>query len=293
MCDSGHHRFTEAPPQPSGLKARDTLAWGKAPGSRPTTSCGLKARDTLAWGNAPGHPATTPCGPKARAKSLPRHLYPRSQPSSIPNKPLVKHHTILCKHRPHLALKISPLMVHGLPIDIPHQRVAIAQPHRKRRIPALPTELRELGSPRLDPLGRRDLHPLHQTRHRFRSSNKHGQMHMVRNPTYANANVLFAVQHRRKVRMHVRANAVAEQRQPSLRAEHDVYQNVRKRLRHGGQYSAGLQRATGACLTTWGAAPGYISTGLQPEGYALLDPLKSSHLPVPAHVAHSHPGAQS
>jgi hypothetical protein len=39
------HRHTDNPHEPlSVLKARATLAWGNAPGARPTTNCGLKAR---------------------------------------------------------------------------------------------------------------------------------------------------------------------------------------------------------------------------------------------------------
>ncbi len=93
------------------------------PAYRPTTTCGPKARATLAWGKAPGSRRPTNCGLKARAKPL------------IPHKPLIERHTIFHKHRPHLRLKIPPLMMHLLPIDIPHQRTPVAQSNRERRVP--------------------------------------------------------------------------------------------------------------------------------------------------------------
>src|SRR2546425_12812936 len=92
-------------------------------------SRGLKARATLAWGNAPGHRRLTIFGLKARAKYL------------IPNKPLVELHPIFRKHHAHLGLEISPLMVRGLRIDVPHQCRPITQADRKNRIAALPAKL--------------------------------------------------------------------------------------------------------------------------------------------------------
>jgi hypothetical protein len=43
-----------------------------------------------------------------------------------------------------------------------------------------------------------------------------------------------------------------------------VDKNVRKRLRHGSEYSAGLQPANMIPTLTWGSAPGYDRAGLQP-----------------------------
>ena len=92
---------------------------------------GLKARATLAWGKAPGRPRHPPplrgaevC-PRLNARPTPNPLKNPPQASNQPHKPLIKPDTILREHRAHLALKISfPLMVRRLPIDIPHQRVA-------------------------------------------------------------------------------------------------------------------------------------------------------------------------
>jgi hypothetical protein len=58
-----------------------------------------------------------------------------------------------------------------------------------------------------------------------------------------------------------------------LGAEYQVDKNVRERLRHGSEYSAGLQPADMIPILTWGAAPGYNRAGLQP---AAPLPIKSS-----------------
>jgi hypothetical protein len=43
-----------------------------------------------------------------------------------------------------------------------------------------------------------------------------------------------------------------------------VDKNVRKGLRHGSEYSAGLQPVNLIPNLTWGVAPGYDRAGLQP-----------------------------
>src|SRR5271167_1610858 len=117
---------------------------------------GPKARATLAWGSAPGHNRPALSGLKARAECL------------IPHKPLVELHPIFRKHHAHLGLEIPPLMVCSLRINVPDQCQPIAQADRKNRITTLPAELRKLRALRLDPLGRRDLQSLDNSRNRFR-----------------------------------------------------------------------------------------------------------------------------
>lgn len=247
--------------------------------------CGLKARATLAWGNAPGRQPSVPGGLKVRAKSPPRHKINATtssvnQPTSIPNKLFIKRHPVLVEHGTHLGLKITPLMMHGLPIDVSHQCVTIAQPHRKRSIPTLPTELRELRPLRLDPLRRRDLEPLHQTRNRLSTRKKHRQVDVIGNPADSNANIVRSVENSREVRVHLHANVVMEQRSTILRTEHNVNQHVGKRLGHGRKYSAGLQPAIHPYPNTWGVAPGHGSAGLQPARTLLLSHALSSQAGV-------------
>jgi hypothetical protein len=43
-----------------------------------------------------------------------------------------------------------------------------------------------------------------------------------------------------------------------------MHQHVRKRLRHGSEYSAGLQPASVTAIASWGCAPGYTNAGFQP-----------------------------
>jgi hypothetical protein len=205
----------------------------------------LKARATLAWGEAPGNRHAAIGGLKARAKSPTRHKLasPTFHQKLIPHKPLIELHPILRKHRSHLGLEIPPLMVRDLCIDVPHQCHPITQPHRERRIPALPAELRKLRPLRLDPFGRRHLEPLHHSRDRFRPSNKQGNMDVVGDSTNPHANVFGAIEDRSQIRVHLRSDCIVQKRTPRLRTEYHVHQHIRERLRHGCEYSASLQPA--------------------------------------------------
>jgi hypothetical protein len=49
-----------------------------------------------------------------------------------------------------------------------------------------------------------------------------------------------------------------------LRAENQVHQHVRERLRHGSEYSAGLQPASVIVISSWDCAPGYTNADFQP-----------------------------
>ena len=240
------------------------------PAPRTSTHCGLKACATLAWGKAPGSHPDTSRGLKVRAKSHSQYKTPTADNScnrqtSIPHILLIERNTILGKHGPHLRSKITPLMMHGLPVDITHQRGPIAQSNGERSIPALPSKLSELWPLRLDPLRRRNLQPLYQTRYGLGSSKKHRQMHVIRNPTNTHTNILRTVEDRGEVRVHLRTDDVVEQWPTVFRAEDKMNQHIGKRLGHGRQYSAGLQPANHTCWDTWGDAPGYGRSGLQPS----------------------------
>lgn len=222
--------------------------------------CGLKARATLAWGNAPGYARPTPRGLKVRAKSHRAHNSPpttlrAAHQKSIPHKPLIELHPILHKHCPHLTLEIPPLMMRRLPIDIPHQRQPVAQPNRKRRIPALPSELRKLRPLRLDPFGRLYLQPLHHSRDRFGPRDKQRDVNVVRNAPNPHTHILRPVQHRSQIRMHLAPNCIVQKRPPLLRTEHQMHQHIGDRLRHGRKYSAGLQPANLSLYPNLGRCP--------------------------------------
>jgi hypothetical protein len=223
------------------------------------TTRGLKARATLAWGNAPDiRPATTR-GLKARAKTL------------IPHKLLIESHAILCKHRPHLALKITLPMMLRLPVDISHQRRAIAQPNRKRRISALPTELRKLSPLGLDPLRGRHLHPLNQFRHRLRPREEQRNMNVIVHASHTYAYILGTAEARSQVRMHLASDFIGQQRPSLLHAKDQMHQYVGKRLRRGNNSNADPQPAPVTGTTTWGCAPGYENAGRRPANPSTQD----------------------
>ena len=199
---------------------------GEASGLSSPRNCGLKARAIIAWGNAPGYDHPTTRGLKASAKSL------------IPNKLLIKGITILYKHNPHLGLKITPLMMHHLRIDIFQQRGTIPQPNRKRRIPTLPTKLGKLRPFRLNPFGRRTLQPLHHSRNRFRSCDEKRNVHMIGHPANPHTNILLTIKHRSQISMHLAPNTIIQKRSPVLGAEHQMHKNIREGLGHDGEYIA-------------------------------------------------------
>jgi hypothetical protein len=213
---------------------------------------GPKARATLAWGFAPRHNRLTIGGLKAHAKRL------------IPNKPLIELHSIFRKHHAQLGLEISPLMVRGLRIDVPHQCRPIAQADRKNRVTSLPTELRKLRALRLDPFGRRDLQSLDHSRNRFGSREEECDMNVIGNTANTNADIFRSIENRGQVGMHLGTDCIVQQWTPVLGTKHQMHKNVRKGLGHDGEYSASLQPANAMSTQTWGFAPGYSISGLQP-----------------------------
>jgi hypothetical protein len=213
---------------------------------------GPKARATLAWGKAPGPSGPIICGLKARAKCL------------IPHKPLIELHAVLRIHRTHLGLEISPLMVRGLRIDIPDQCQPIDQADRKNRIATLPTELRELRALCLDPLGRRDLQSLDHSRNRFRSRKEERDMDVIGNTANTNADIFRSIEYRSQVRMHLGPDCIVQKWTSVLGTKHQMHKNVRKGLGHGGEYNASFQTANVTSTLTWGFAPRYKISGLQP-----------------------------
>jgi hypothetical protein len=219
--------------------------------TEPVTS-GLKARATLAWGNAPGPSDQIICGLKARAKRL------------IPHKPLIELHSIFRKHHAHLGLEISPLVVRGLRIDVPDQCRPIAQADRKNRIATLPAKLRKLRALRLNPFGRRNLQSLDHSRNRFRPRKEQCDMNMIGNTANTNADIFRSIENRSQVRMHLGPDCIIQRWTSVLGTKNQMHKNVRKGLGHDGEYSASSQLANATSNLTWGFAPGYKISGLQP-----------------------------
>ena len=238
------HHSERTEPVTSGLKARATLAWGK-PGSPAGVLC------PLGW-NAPGHRRLIISGLKAPAKCL------------IPNKPLVESDAIFRKHHAHLGLEISSLMVRGLRIDVPHQCQPVAQADRKNGITTLPAELRKLWALGLDPLGRRDLQSLDHSRNRFRPRKEERDVDVIGNTANTNADTFRSIENRSQIRMHLGPDCIIQKRTPVLGTENQMHKNVRKGLGHDGEYNASFQPANATSNLTWGFAPGYKISGLQP-----------------------------
>jgi hypothetical protein len=224
------HRSERTEPIPSGLKARDPIAWGNAPGHRRLIICGLKARDQCL----------------------------------VPNKPLVEGNAVFRVHRPHLGLKITPLVMGNLRIDVSHQCEAIAQPNGKNRIATLPAELRKLRALRLDPLRRRDLQSLDHSRNRFRSRKEERDVNVIGNTANTNADIFRPIEDRGQVGMHLGPDCIIQERTPVLGAKHQMHKHVRKGLGHDREYNASFQPANAMSNLTWGFAPGYKILGLQP-----------------------------
>lgn len=214
----------------------------------------LKARATLAWGEAPGTGPVMTAGLKARAKFL------------IPHKTLVEDHSIFCEQRSHLALVISPLMMSRLIVDVSHQRVAITQANRKSRVSTLPSKPPVFRALAFDPLRRRHFQPAYQRRHRLCPGKEQCNVDMIGHAAHAYADILRSVHQRRQVRVHLASYAVLQHWPAIFRTEYKVDQDVRQRLRHTNNSSADLQSANMIPAATWGFAPGYLGTGLQPVG---------------------------
>ncbi len=213
---------------------------------------GPKARVTIAWGIAPGPSGPTIRGPKARAKRL------------IPHKPLVELHSIFRKHHAHLCLKITPLVMRTLRIYVPNQSKSVAQANGERRIASLPAELRKLRALYLDPLGRRHLQSLDHSRYRFRSRKEERDVDVIGNTANTNADIFRSIENRGQVGMHLGPDCITQKWTSVLGTKDQMHKNVRKGLGHGEKYNASLQPANATWTLTWGFAPGYDISGLQP-----------------------------
>jgi hypothetical protein len=64
--------------------------------------------------------------------------------------------------------------------------------------------------------------------------------------------------------MHLGPDCIIQRRTWVFGTKHQMHKNVRKGLGHDGEYSASFQPANPASTLTWGFAPGYNISGLQP-----------------------------
>ena len=139
---------------------------------------------------------------------------------------------ILLKKRAHLVLKRPPLMVRVLCVDVPQQRPCIGRRHREGAIPTLPCKPRQRRSLRLQPPRGRRLHLADKLGHIPIGMNPDRQVHMVGYTAHAQAIALRPTHHGRQIRTKIGTDSVTQQRATALRAENDVHQIERQRLRH-------------------------------------------------------------
>jgi hypothetical protein len=109
------------------------------------------------------------------------------------------------------------------------------------------------------------LQPLNHSRNRLGSCDKQSNVNVVRNSANAHANVLGTVENRSQVGMHLASNRIPQEWPALLGTEYQMHQHIREGLRHWSEYSAGLQPAGCIATLTWGCAPGYVRSGLQPS----------------------------
>ncbi len=170
---------------------------------------------------------------------------------------------ILLEKRTHLFLKIPLAVVRLLPLDVQNQRSRLRWTDGKCPIPALPRK--RVNTLNLHPLRRSGLQLLHQLCQALRRMQTDGEMHMVGH-TPDSKTIAFPIAHNcRKISMQPAPHILLQQWTAILRTEDDMDQHETQRLGHGGQYSSGLQPANCLRVETWGVAPGYGISGLQPE----------------------------
>jgi hypothetical protein len=80
--------------------------------------------------------------------------------------------------------------------------------------------------------------------------------------------------------MHLGPDCIIQKWTSVLGTKHQMHKNVRKGLGHGGEYNASLQPANETSNLTWGFAPGYKISGLQP-GSLHTDSNMANDTPVP------------
>jgi hypothetical protein len=80
--------------------------------------------------------------------------------------------------------------------------------------------------------------------------------------------------------MHLGPDCILQKWTSIFGTENEMHKNVRKGLGHGGEYNASLQPAKVTSTLTWGFAPGYKISGLQPGPLHTIAAL-ANDMPVP------------
>ena len=100
-------------------------------------------------------------------------------------------------------------------------------------------------------------------------------MDVIGNTAHTKADIFRCIENRSQVRMHLGPDCIIQEWTSVLGAEHQMHKNVRKGLGHEGEYNASLQPANATSSMTWGFAPGYKISGLQPDSLPTVAALEN------------------
>jgi hypothetical protein len=89
-------------------------------------------------------------------------------------------------------------------------------------------------------------------------------MNVIGNTPNTNADIFRPIEDRGQVGMHLGPDCVIQIWTSVFGTKHQMHKNVREGLGHDGEYNASFQPANSASTLTWGFAPGYKISGLQP-----------------------------
>ena len=89
-------------------------------------------------------------------------------------------------------------------------------------------------------------------------------MDVIGNTANTNADIFRSIENRGQVRMHLGPDCITQKWTSVLGTKNQMHKNVRKGLGHDGEYNASFQPANVMSNLTWGFAPGYKISGLQP-----------------------------
>jgi hypothetical protein len=103
---------------------------------------------------------------------------------------------------------------------------------------------------------------------------------VIGNTANTNADIFRRIENRSQVGMHLGPDCIIQRWTSVLGTKNQMHKNVRKGLGHVGEYSASFQPANAASNLTWGFAPGYKISGLQPGPLHTVAAL-ANDLPVP------------
>ncbi len=89
-------------------------------------------------------------------------------------------------------------------------------------------------------------------------------MDVIGNTANTNADIFRSIENRGQVGMHLGPDCIIQKWTSVFGTKHQMHKNVRKGLGHDGEYNASFQPANATSNLTWGFAPGYKISGLQP-----------------------------